>query len=425
MKRFFSFYFISILLISCLSSGNYNGAIIEKLDLLIKNKSYFKVNSFYKKNKKFIDKDSRKYYEAYLYNIFIKPDKSNSILNEIIKDETNDSLKCELYKIKLLNHVNLFEYSEAANCSRLIINKYTRYIDSTELNDYNNEIKIWNTLKVVPKQKIYKNKDCYLPIKKDKVGLSTINVNCTKYKEDFIFDTGANFSTISKSIAEKFNMRILDTDFMVTSSTGNKVSSKLAIADSLYLGSILVKNVVFLVFEDKYLSFPQADYYIKGIIGFPVIKAMQEIQLIGSDKIFIPKNPNTYELNNFALDGFTPSIAVLYNSDTLNFHFDTGADHTSLYQKFYYKYKNYIEKNYPQTKFNTGGVGGIVSFDGYNVKTIPLKIGSQKATLHNIELHKSHIGLRDEYFHGNLGNDFIKKFNKTIISFKHNSIVFK
>jgi hypothetical protein len=291
--------------------------------------------------------------------------------------------------------------------------------------NFKNEIKIWKNLKDVPPQQICKKRDCTVPIIKDKVGLSNIAIKFPKGQEEFIFDTGSNFSNIAKSIAEKYKMKIINTDFFVTSSTGNKVDSKLAIADSLYIDNILIKNVVFLVFDDKALSFPQANYIIKGIIGFPVIRALQEIHLIGSDKIFIPKKPNSYKLKNFALDGFTPSIAVNYKNDTLNFHFDTGASHTNLYQKFYSKYKKIIDKNYTPNQFKTGGAGGYSTFDGYEIKNISLVIGTKEATLHDIQLHKDNIGGLSDYFHGNLGQDFIKQFNKTIISFRDNSIVFE
>jgi hypothetical protein len=36
------------------------------------------------------------------------------------------------------------------------------------------------------------------------------------------------------------------------------------------IGKIVVENVVFLVFPDDQLSFPQIGYKISGILGYPV-----------------------------------------------------------------------------------------------------------------------------------------------------------
>ena len=46
------------------------------------------------------------------------------------------------------------------------------------------------------------------------------------------------------------------------------------------------KNVVFLVLDDEDISFPQIEYYINGIIGFPVIEAMDEVRISKNNTIF-------------------------------------------------------------------------------------------------------------------------------------------
>jgi predicted aspartyl protease len=72
---------------------------------------------------------------------------------------------------------------------------------------------------------------------------------------DFIFDTGANFSTVTETTAKRLNMRIMDTATIeVGSITSHKVRSKIGVCPEFNLGNIKVENAVFLVFPDEALA---------------------------------------------------------------------------------------------------------------------------------------------------------------------------
>src|SRR5690606_38390274 len=110
--------------------------------------------------------------------------------------------------------------------------------------------------------------------------------------------------------------------------------------------------------------------------------------------------------------------------DALRLNFDTGAQTTSLYSKFYRKYQPEIDANYTKTTLNTGGAGGHASFQGYRLNNISLSIGGAEATLDNLQLFPDKIGVTDALY-GNLGQDFIKQFHTMILSFKSASVLFK
>src|SRR5207237_3830724 len=112
-----------------------------------------------------------------------------------------------------------------------------------------------------------------------KARLLNVPVEINAQKMDFVFDTGANISTVSASTAQKLGLRIIEADIAVGSSTDIKVKSKLGVAPEIKVGQVTLKNVVFLVLEDKALTFPQINYQINGIVGFPVIEAFREITL--------------------------------------------------------------------------------------------------------------------------------------------------
>ena len=177
-----------------------------------------------------------------------------------------------------------------------------------------------------------------------------------------------------------------------------------------------VKNVLFLVMPDEALTFGGGIYVINGIIGFPVIKEMQEIHLT-SNEIFIPEKAGESGFANLGFDGFTPVIETLVNSDTLVFTFDTGAKHTTLYYEYYRKNKTVIDSMYEPVEIKTGGAGGEVKIPGFNLKDMKFEISSKEKIIDKVSLFSKIIKDNDKYLHGNLGSDFINSFSKMKINF--------
>jgi len=402
--------------------------VLKKLEQLTEVQDYFKLQKTFDLNKNNLSDIHSLYFSAIINNVFNKAAESNEAIIKLIDNPAplfNDTLMNKLYRTKLLNHINLYEYDEAALCSEYILNNYRDLNDSTEIEMLQNEIKIWKALKDVPKQKVFRNSNTSFPMVRDKVGLFNVSVVFKDTTTNFIFDTGANFSVIIRSLTKKLGLKVIEADFYVTAATGKKVKSDIAIAEEISVGGIAFKNVVFLILNDEDLSFPQIDYYPTGAIGFPVIEAMDEIRINRDNQIFVPQEPEKYSFNNFALDGLMPILAAEYKGNTLRFHFDTGATRTSLFPLFFNDFKEEIESNYKKEIFKSGSGGGFVEFDGYLINNITLKIADSKARLDSVRLHIENIGGEENHFHGNFGQDYIKQFYEMIISFKYSSVLFK
>lgn len=429
MKRILSILIIVASLCGCgiSTSKISNKEALKKLEYLVETEDFFKLKESYNQNFDQLSKTHKLYYSALISNVFNQAEESNKAIGELLEKHgalLTDTMLNELYSTKLLNHVNLYEYWEAAKASEFIQNNFAALNDSSELKNLQNEIKIWKALKDVPRQEIVKTTDALMPMTKDKVGLFNIDVSFGDSTKNLLFDTGANFSVMVRSLAKKLNLKITEADFYVTAATGLRVKSDIAIAPELTIGGITFKNVFFLVLDDKDLSFPQIDYYINGAIGFPVIEAMDEIRVSKDNQIFVPREPVAYSYNNFALNGLMPIIAVEYNGDTLRFNFDTGATTTSLYPQFYKDYKSQIERNYKKEKFTAGSGGGVLKFEGYVIDKLNLKVADSEAGIDSVRLHIENIGGEENNFHGNFGQDYIKQFNEMIISFKYASVTF-
>jgi len=405
-----------------------NQNVLDELKHLAETQDYFKLKKTFESSKNVLSETHALYFDAIINKVFNQPQTSNQAIEKILSIENidlNDTLLNKLYWAKLGNHINLYEYARATETSEYIQKNYPGFNDSVEMKNLQNEVNIWRALKDVPKQEIIRNKDCIIPMERDKMGLFNVDVVFGDSTKNLIFDTGANFSALKRSLVEKLGLTLIEADFYVTAATGLQVNCDIAIADEIEMGGLICKNVVFLVLNDEDLSFPQIDYYINGAIGFPVIEAFDELRINQENEIFIPKQATEYAFNNFALDGLMPIIACEYKGDTLSLHFDTGATHTSLFPLFYKDYQEEIQKNYEQETFSSGSAGGTYTFEGYVLNNIHLKVADSEVTLDSLRLHIEDVGSKESNFHGNFGQDYIKQFDEMILSFKYASVLFK
>ncbi len=405
-----------------------NQYVLNELEQLATEQNYFKLKRIFEAKKHSLSESHELYFDAIINKVFNQPEESNLAIERILSSEKlslDDTLLNNLYLAKLNNHINLYEYSKAAATSDFIQKNYLYLNDSSDIEMLQNEINIWSALKNVPKQEIVRNNDCTFPMYRDKVGLFNVDVKFGDSTKPFLFDTGANFSALKRSLVEELGLTLIEADFYATAATGVKVKCDIAIANELRLNELICKNVVFLVLNDEDLSFPQIDYYPNGAIGFPVIEAMDEIRFNSNNEVTVPQHPVEYTYNNFALDGLMPIIGCSYDKDTLSFHFDTGATNTSLYPKFYHEYQSKIENNYEKQSFKAASAGGEYSFDGYEITDLHLLVADSEAILDEVNLHTENLGGEESNFHGNFGQDYIKQFDEMILSFKYASILFR
>jgi predicted aspartyl protease len=93
--------------------------------------------------------------------------------------------------------------------------------------DLNNSFGLWKALEKVPVQTLSVNGQTRLQGTRDKAKLLNLPVEVAGTRMDFVFDTGANLSTITSSTATRLGLKIIEADVSVGSSSDIKVKSKL------------------------------------------------------------------------------------------------------------------------------------------------------------------------------------------------------
>lgn len=401
-------------------------AFVDRIDSLILHKNYFKARELFERGIEEVSPYHQRRLEAYLGNVFNKPENSNSSIDILFSEyekELSDSLKAELLEIQSQNCMKLQDYEKAVAIATRQLEEYRHFYTEEELLSMKNTLEIWKGLTGQPRQNLYIPGRQVIPLTRDKVGLSNLTVTFGEDSLGFIFDSGANISTVTASTAQAMGMRILKASFTVKAISGIDVNSGLAIAPSFSIGDILVENAVFLVLPDSALAFPQVDYRILGIIGYPVMAAMKEIQLVKADLLIVPSRSSSTSIRNMAMEFLTPLIQLPSAEDTLVFKFDTGADGTTLYRDYYLRHKEEIESTYTPTMISLGGAGGKAETEGYKIN-LPLTVNNRQVLLDSVDLIKENL-TKNENIYGNIGQDLVSKFDTLILNFEEMFILMK
>jgi predicted aspartyl protease len=412
--------FLLLLLLACCKeqpvTHEQSLPFFKPVDSLLRRSDFFNALASYQKNKAKMSEYHRLTAGALIDHAFNRPDSSNAKIDAALQNYGTtlpDSTRYRLLIAKQINHSRRFEYKQAFDAMDETIGTLSHEIPVNEMKDHKNTRAIWGALAGQPRQEVIINGTTHLKIKRDKAGLSNLTVAAGSDSVDFVFDTGANLSTVTATTARRFNMVLMDSVIDVLAITGATVKSHMAVCPELRVGNITVRNAVFLVFSDSALAVPQIQYQIHGILGFPVIEAMKEIQITRTGEFIVPEQRTTYAHRNMALDFLTPIIEL----DGESYTFDTGANKTILYEAYFNKHRQDIVNTYQEREVNLGGAGGSILRKSYEITFSPT-IDNKPVPVDSVMVLQNNIKEDTDNFYGNIGQDLIGKFDKMTLNFE-------
>ena len=420
--------FLSIIgcIIFCTSCSRYDVELESQLNQAAKGNNFFKVKTLLENANGKIAPEKYLYFSALSENKFDNCEFSNTQIELLLsqhKSKLSDSIIIEILETKASNFVRLYQYQKAVEAYSEILSQYESQLNSSAIENYKNMCALFGAIADISPQRMTITRDETILAYRNPFNLLMIPIKSKEISSDFIFDSGANFSTLSEGFAKKLNLEIIDAPIEVGSATTLNVQSKLAVMDSIFVGEILFENVVFLVLPDEQLSFPEINFFINGIIGFPVIHQMAEIQMHKNGTITVSKTPNDRKLNNLFLDFLIPIVALHTETDTLLLNLDTGARNTELSQKYYDKNKEEIEEFGTKITQNIGSAGGVVEKEVYELSNFNFAIGTKQVNLPTVTVTPEKLSFTANK-DGNLGQDVITQFDKMILNFKYMYIDF-
>jgi len=220
---------------------------------------------------------------------------------------------------------------------------------------------------------------------RNKLGTWDVPVQVKGMAAQWIFDTGANTSTISESEAKRLGLTVFDSKAYVGGSTGVKNALRLAVAGDLQFGSARLRNVAFLVIADKLLDIPTLHLAINGILGLPVLRALGSVSISAEGDVRMHAEHSSGEPNLFFMDQ-TPIAEVEHAGHRVQMFVDTGANASTLYPSFRAALSGDEIKSLRKGIEKAGGVGGVTKTKTASVPTLQLDFAGGAATLTKITL---------------------------------------
>ncbi|HEX8907514.1 MAG TPA: pepsin/retropepsin-like aspartic protease family protein [Longimicrobiaceae bacterium] len=319
--------------------------------------------------------------------------------------------------------VRQFRYGEAADAYAAV----AATAPDSAREDMANNVALFGALRGVPAQAVSFAGDVDVPTTRDRANLINLPVQAGGVTQDFIFDTGANLSTVVESAARAMGFRMIDQAVQVGSITGRRTVAHLAVAPELRIGAATVRNVIFLVFPDSALAFPQIGYQIHGILGAPVIQALGEVTLTREGRLLVPARPGAAVAGgepNLCLDGLDNLVRATVGGEPLLFGFDTGARTSRLFGAYYERHRAQVEAGEAKTA-QLGGAGGMRSVRAFTIGPVEFGVGGATANLQHVDVMTEPTGMRSRYAFGDIGQDVVAAFAAMTLDYRAMQLRFR
>jgi len=112
-------------------------------------------------------------------------------------------------------------------------------------------------------------------------------------------------------------------------------------------------------------------------------------------------------------------VQFISSNDTLHLLFDTGANASELYKKYFEKHKNDIENNGIPESETYAVMGETTEKQVYRLKDFKFCVGKKQAVLPDIRVYNTDLRIDHHMFSGCIGQDFISLFNEMIINYEY------
>jgi hypothetical protein len=255
------------------------------------------------------------------------------------------------------------------------------------------------------------------------LGVITTQLTVNGVRSEWILDTGANESVISRSFASQLHLSILPGVAHTSGGiTGTENELHVALLPNLLLGGATAHNVVLLVLDDASLTIPDGNghtYRIAGIIGFPVLRALGRITF-HHDGTFdaTPNAGSKSDGSPLRLRLLNPVVEGDFLNQHLPFTLDTGASGTTLSVRFYDRFKA-EEPTWKKAGLKSFNAGGSTTTKSFLVPSLTLGVGGRNLTLHNLPVIPAVQNADIDALFGNLGEDLFQSVESFTFDFRN------
>lgn len=243
---------------------------------------------------------------------------------------------------------------------------------------------------------------------------------------NYLLDTGANYSLISESEAKRLGLTITGSrDAKMGDSSGANIGFRLAVADTLAVGNLRLRHVVFLVMRDDQQPFAELPGGQRGIIGFPVILAFQTMRWNQKGIFEIGFAPGERKLAaaNMYFSGQKIMAEGEFDKRKIDLFVDTGSIHSRALPRFAHEFSDFTRELGTKSSQRVTGVGNSIEVDSLTLPRLPLTIHGQEIVLGPVSVLLKETASDLEQCHVWIGIDFLNQASSVTFDFNAMTIV--
>lgn len=226
------------------------------------------------------------------------------------------------------------QYGKASDTYSELLNHFAAEFTQVERQTITHNRNTFELLRPAAPQTVSGEREFKVRIRHDALSDMTVPVQIGSSTEWWIFDTGANESTISLSTAKRLGLNISKGQASTQSgSTGKEVPLWTAIIPEMTIGKAVVRNASVIVSEDSALDVNLGEnchYQIRGVLGYPVLSVLGSLTVAGDELEVSPQSQPSSRSTRLWVEELTPLLEAKINRRDLLFGLDTGSDGGTL-----------------------------------------------------------------------------------------------
>jgi predicted aspartyl protease len=366
----------------------------------------------------------RSYFEGILADRSNQVSQAIAILEKALPDLRTTSSHRAAVALRTLadDYFKCGRYADASDAYSDLVKHFTGEFSHAERQGIEDNLHTYQLLRDAVPQRVSGARNFSVTVRRNPLGDIDVPLQIGDAKQWWIFDTGANTSTITLSTAKRLGLTISKGSASTQSgATGAEVSLRTTVIPQINFGEAIVHNAVAVVMDDKTLNVNLGEnghYQIEGILGYPVMEALGSFTFSGNELVVSSESQPSSGSTRLYMEGLTPLMEATVGDHELLFGFDTGADSSSFTAKYLREFPHEFA-SLTSRKHKVGGAGGLRSMRAYYLPQVELNLGSATAALKNVPVLTRDLGVDplDSVF-GNLGLDLLNQFRTFTIDFR-------
>jgi hypothetical protein len=253
-----------------------------------------------------------------------------------------------------------------------------------------------------------------VPLLWNHLGSQNADVTVNGVTSSWFVDTGAEITTVAKSVATRMGIRPV-ADRIRVGTTTSDVFGQVGMIDLLRIGGASVENVPVLILPDEQLKVGNVQQ-IDGILGLQVLVAFGRAAWVDGGRTLAlgeaapkarPDSPKIY----WHLEGL--GVPVSTTRGTQGAHLDTGANSTSWRQEGLALVDPSLIARAKDEVARVGGAGGVVEIKQRRLPSLDFRLGDVPLRLEKLSVEPS-----GTISAARIGMDTVSQFGTFVLDFE-------